>query len=117
MRVPVDGCPGVVDIPGEQVAFGILGLENLQRLRDIDSCKWLAKRGTSLHRDGGRTVLPELLHSRHHFAVQLSGGGVVRRALARSVVVLQVGRVWSVADRPLGTLLNGKEAKGAIAFS
>lgn len=33
------------------------------------------------------------------------------------MVMLQMRRVRPVADSPLGSLLNGKEAKGTVAFS
>jgi hypothetical protein len=42
---------------------------------------------------------------------------VKKWALARPMIMLQMLRIWSIPDGPLCSLLDGEEAKWAVAFA
>jgi hypothetical protein len=64
----------------------------------------------------GLTIVLELFDRGYHLAVQLPCSGMVSRAVARAVVMSKMIGIRPITNRPLCSLLNGEETKGAIAL-
>lgn len=62
------------------------------------------------------TIVLELFNRGYHLAVQLPCSRMVSRAVARAVIVSKMVGIRPVTNRPLCSLLNGEETKGAVAL-
>lgn len=99
------------------MAIRVLGLKDLQSLRNTCTCGRVLANEQSLElRSIVLTIVLELLHSGNHFAIKLSRSWMGRRAVTRSVVVLQVLGVRAVSYSPLRALLNREKAERAVAL-